>query len=155
MTFSLPLAAMRRSVWCERPFYEEAWASEDSEWGHWARSNGHRIAYVPDAAVMHSHNYTLAQIYGRRFVEGEADAFIYEEKASLWSSLRRALSSTAADVADQIRQGYAGELIMTPLRRFVFHLAHYQGHRLGERRRARALHDAGIGQRIVLSRYGG
>ena len=55
MTFSLPLAAMRRSVWCERPFYEEAWASEDSEWGHWARSNGHRIAYVPSKErPMHS-----------------------------------------------------------------------------------------------------
>ena len=47
MTFSLPFAAMRRSIWRERPFYTDAWASEDSEWGHWGRSNGHRIEYVP------------------------------------------------------------------------------------------------------------
>ena len=154
MTFSLPFAAMRRSIWCERPFYEEAWASEDSEWGHWARSNGHRIAYVPEAAVMHSHNYTLRQIFGRRFVEGEADAFIYQGKARLSSAVGRAISSCVADILYQLRGGFAGEIPVTPVRRLVYHLAHYRGHRLGEDRRARSLHDARIGQQVVLSRYG-
>ena len=42
---------------------------------------------------------------------------------------------------------------MTPVRRLVYHLAHYRGHRLGERGRARSLRDAGIGQQVVLSRY--
>lgn len=153
MTFSLPFAAMRRNIWRDRPFYTEAWASEDSEWGHWARSTGHRIAYVPDAAVMHSHNYTLRQIFGRRFVEGEADAFIYQGKARLRSIVTRAISSATADMVYQLRRGYARELAVTPVRRLVYHLAHYKGHRLGERRRAKSLRDAGIGQRVVLSRY--
>jgi rhamnosyltransferase len=154
MTYSLPFAAMRRDLWLERPFYDDAWASEDTEWGSWARRNGHRIAYVPDAAVMHSHNYTLRQLYGRRFVEGEADAFIYQGRAGAWSVLARTVTSTAADLLYQIRGGHRLEPLVTPARRFVFHFAYHRGHRLGERRRACASGDVGIGQRAVLSRYG-
>ena len=96
VTLSLPLAAMRKSAWRLHPFYTDAWASEDTEWGHWASQNGRVIRYVPEALVMHSHNYTLRQLYGRRFVEGEADAFIYGGGDSLpamapASSLRRAI----------------------------------------------------------------
>ena len=57
---------------------------------------------------MHSHNYTLRQIFGRRFVEGEADAFIYEGKAQMGSTLMRAISSSVADIAYQMRHGYRG-----------------------------------------------
>ena len=67
--------------------------------------------------------------------------------------MTRTIASSAADIIYQLRGGYAGELPITPLRRLVYHLAHYKGHRLGERRRAEALHDAGIGQQVVLSRY--
>src|SRR5262245_22340886 len=76
MPYSLPLAAMRRRAWERRPFYTEAFGSEDVEWGTWAARSGLCIRYVPDAIVMHSHNYTLKELYGRRFIEGEAGAFI-------------------------------------------------------------------------------
>ena len=84
---SLPFSAIRRSRWEEHPFYTDAWASEDTEWGTWARREGHRVVYVPDSLVMHSHNYTLRENYGRRFVEGEADAFVLGNKPSAWECI--------------------------------------------------------------------
>ncbi len=153
ITLSLPFAAMRKSIWRERPFYTRAWASEDTEWGHWARSNGHAIKYVSQAPVMHSHNYTLRQLYGRRFVEGEADAFIYQAKHSLFDMLRNLAVSTALDIVDQIRARAFVELLISPVRRLVYHWAFHCGHRLGEQRRADANLDASLGQRIILARH--
>ncbi len=85
LTLSLPMAAIRRDTWKLHPFYTDAWASEDTEWGNWALNSGYKIKYVKDAIVMHSHNYTLKQIYGRKFVEGEADVFIYNKRFSTFN----------------------------------------------------------------------
>lgn len=155
ITLSLPLAAMRKSAWARRPFYSDAWASEDSEWGHWARRNGLTVAYVPGARVMHSHNYTLRQLYGRRYVEGEADAFIFGERASLARLARGYLASVLADWRYAARAGPLAELPMSPVRRAVYHWAHYQGWRHGDRRRLQGDRDLRHGQQVVLERYQG
>ena len=117
ITLSLPLAAMRRSLWETRPFYTDAWASEDTEWGNWAQSQGHKIAYVPDAVVMHSHNYTLRQIYGRRFVEGEADAFIYGAAPSFAKMCAQWLRLSLSDLAWCLKTGAWAEIPIIPPRR--------------------------------------
>ena len=70
MPLSLPFAAIRRSALERHPFHSAAWGSEDTEWGMWAPDAGVTVSYVPDATVMHSHNYTLRHLYGRRFIEG-------------------------------------------------------------------------------------
>jgi len=153
MGLSLPLAAIRKETWREHPFYTDAWGSEDTEWGLWARRQGLTIRYVPDALVMHSHNYTLRQIYGRRFIEGEADAFIYRNRDSLGRMLGRFASSLARDCVWHLRcRDWLG-LAKAPARRAVYQWAYYQGHRLGEHRLATGDGDAGIGQQTVLSRY--
>jgi rhamnosyltransferase len=153
MTYSLPFAAMRRSVWQTRGFYGDAWGSEDTEWGDWAREHGHVVKYVPDAVVMHSHNYTLKQLWGRRFIEGEADAFIAKDDSSPLRAVRRFVGSLVHDVKSHVAAGdYAG-LVQAPARRAVFHLAHLRGHQLGQARRESGSTDVSIGQRAVLSRY--
>jgi rhamnosyltransferase len=153
MPYSLPFASMRRDVWERRPFYREAWGSEDTEWGLWARSAGLTVEYVPDAIVMHSHNYTLRQLYGRRFIEGEADAFLYGEKPSLARSGARILRSIASDVKAHIRAGdYAGLVASLP-RRSVYHAAHFRGLSHGDGRRRTGNTDVTVGQEAVLSRY--
>lgn len=76
LSFSMPFAAIRRSVWQQRPFSTETPGAEDFEWGLWARKNGVRIAYVPQAVAMHSHNYKNCHLSGGYFVEGDADAFL-------------------------------------------------------------------------------
>jgi rhamnosyltransferase len=153
MVYSLPFAAMKRTAWERHPFYEDAWGSEDTEWGHWARQNDVVTRYVPEALVMHSHNYTLRQLYGRRFIEGEADAFILGDTVSIPMFLRRLCRSWARDVGAHLVAGdFLGLLLSLP-RRWVYHWAYWKGHALGERRVRNGSQDASIGQQVVLKRW--
>lgn len=154
LTLSLPIAALRRAAWEEHPFYTDAWGSEDTEWGLWARRySGGRIAYVPGAVAMHSHNYTCRQLYGRRFIEGEADAFIYRDRDSLPSFVRRVVISTARDLAYHVRHRQGTAILASLPRRTVYQWGYYQGHRHGERRIATNNTNVGIGQQVVLTRH--
>lgn len=153
MVYSLPFAAMKRAAWERHPFYEDAWGSEDTEWGHWARQNNVVARYVPEALVMHSHNYTLRQLYGRRFIEGEADAFILQDTVSIPRFLRRVCRSWARDAGAHLRVGDFLGLMLSLPRRWVYHWAYWRGHVLGERRKRTGSKDSSIGQRVVLSRW--
>lgn len=150
MYYSLPFAAMRRSAWQEHPFYADAWGSEDTEWGHWARSQGRVVRYVADSIVMHSHNYTLRQLHGRRFIEGEADAFIFGGNESVARAALRTARAIWTDLAPHLRARDLPGLAMVGARRAVYHWAYYQGHRHGEDRLRRGDRDASVGQSVVL-----
>lgn len=65
-------SAARRSAWEERPFDESLLIAEDRTWAHAAIGAGRRIAYAPDAAVYHSHSYTLRGVYARCRAEAAA-----------------------------------------------------------------------------------
>ncbi|MCX5748310.1 MAG: glycosyltransferase [Proteobacteria bacterium] len=125
--YSLPLAAMRRSAWARRPFSTEAWASEDSTWGAATRAAGERIAYVAEALVMHSHNYTLREIWGRRFVEGEADAFVDASTLPVTRVLARLGTSLARDVRDHVVARDPWGLVRSPARRLAYHAGFLRG----------------------------
>jgi rhamnosyltransferase len=153
LPYALPFAAMRRSAWKEHPFYSEAWGSEDTEWGFWARRQGRRIAYVASAVVMHSHNYRLRQLYGRRFIEGEADAFIHADRLSAGQTLWRFALAAARDVPYHLARRDLPGLAGIPARRGVYHWAYYRGHKLGERRRRTGDTDTSVGQSVVLDSY--
>jgi len=150
---SLPMAAMRKSAWEKHNFYTDAWASEDTEWGEWAVQNGMKIKYVKDAIIMHSHNYTLKQIYGRKFVEGEADAFIYHSKPSIVKAVTSFFRGTVRDSLEYLKQtDFAGMSGIIP-RNFVYQYAHLKGLQLGHKRRMTGDTDTSKGQVNVLSRY--
>mgnify|MGYP001822241938 CR=1 FL=1 len=153
LTLSLPLAGFRRSAWERHPFYEDSWASEDTEWGNWANKNNVCVEYVPEAITMHSHNYTLKQIYGRRFVEGEADAFIYGGADQLAKMFKRVVTSSLRDMRYEIRNRHWMNLWKTPFRRGVYQWAYYTGRRHGARRAMTSDVDVATGQQVVLSRY--
>lgn len=153
ITMSMPLAAMRRSAWRERPFYRRAWGSEDSEWGHWARRRGWTVRYVPEAVTMHSHNYNLRQLYGRQFIEGEADAFIFREPMSALQCVAQGVGAALRDIPWYLRARDLRGLMTVPVRRSVHQWGYWRGRRLGERRLTTGDRDASVGQRAVLSRY--
>jgi rhamnosyltransferase len=155
MPYALPLAAMRRSAWEQHAFYTEAWGSEDTEWGTWAQQSGRVIRYVPDAVVMHSHNYTLREMFGRRFIEGEADAFIHQGEDSVPRLIRRVLASTLRDVAYHVKARDLLGLSASPVRRAVYHYGYFKGHKHGEARLRSGNRDPSHGQRVVLEQYGG
>jgi rhamnosyltransferase len=71
--FSNVNAAMPRAVWERFPFVKDIVMSEDQEWSRRVLLAGYTIAYQPDAAVRHSHNYTLIGAF-RRFFDSGASA---------------------------------------------------------------------------------
>jgi rhamnosyltransferase len=85
--FSMANSAVRRELVTRLPFETRIQYSEDIEWSYRIRRMGKGVVYAPDAAVFHSHNYTLAQSWKRHFGEGQADAWIFrggEVKTSLF-----------------------------------------------------------------------
>lgn len=79
--FSMASSGIRKDVWMKRGFNEQMQYSEDDEYTRWCRAQGYRVVYVPESAVMHSHNYTPAQ--ARRRSHGEARAL-----AAVWPGQR-------------------------------------------------------------------
>jgi len=156
MHYSLPFAAMRREVWLDHPFYSWAWGSEDTEWGLRQRQRApESIAYVPRCEVMHSHNYTFAQIHGRRFIEGEADAWMQrgQKRVSLNYKLLRAGLQALRDVQTAVRQRQLQAACYALPRRLYWEWAHEQGFKHGERRLKDQSLGAEQGQRTVLSSH--
>ena len=150
LPYSLPLAAMRRSAWEEHPFYTDAWGSEDVEWGYWAQRNGRQVAYVADAVVMHSHNYNPRELYARRFIEGEADAFIHGGSDTLAGFLKRTTGAIARDVVAYLRAGDILGIPRIPLLRLAFHWGYYRGRCWGALRARTRNTDTGRGQSLAL-----
>jgi glycosyltransferase involved in cell wall biosynthesis len=70
-------AAVRRSLWELHPYDESLPGLEDLEWGKWAQEEGHRIAYVAEAEVIHVHGESQHGIFNRYRREGMAFKRIY------------------------------------------------------------------------------
>jgi rhamnosyltransferase len=153
ITLSLPVAGMRRSAWEQQAFYTDAWGSEDSHWGVRARERGWKIAYVPDAVAMHSHNYTLKQLYGRRFIEGEADSFIYGGGDTIPKLVGRTVMDIVRDIPGMLRAHDASGLAWVLPRRAVCQWGYYVGRQHGARRQAEGSRDVKHGQQVVLARH--
>lgn len=71
--FSNANGAIRRSSWERFPFVEDIIMSEDQDWSRRALLDGGTIVYEPEAAVRHSHAYTLGSAF-RRFFDSGASA---------------------------------------------------------------------------------
>ena len=122
--FSLATAAVWRKDLLDNPFDETIRYSEDVEWAH--RRN-RRIAYVPEAQVEHSHNYTLAEVRRRFYGEGQADARIFGP-TPLWREMAGAAMETLRDFAFLLPRpcGWR-ELPCAPLRRWTQRYFHWKG----------------------------
>lgn len=153
ITLSLPIAIMRHSVWAQRPFYDFSWGSEDTEWGAWARSAGHPVLYVPAVTAIHSHNYTLRQLYGRRYIEGEADCFIYGSTLTPLRAFSQYARAVAQDWLWMAHRGYWRDMVTAPVRRAVFWYAYWLGQQWGQQRKRDNNLDIRHGQTTVMKRY--
>ncbi len=70
--FSNVSSAIRREVLEEFPFASDIVIAEDLEWSARVLLAGYEIAYVPEAVVRHSHDYTLGDAFKRYFDQGAA-----------------------------------------------------------------------------------
>jgi glycosyltransferase involved in cell wall biosynthesis len=99
-------AAIRRSLWQERPYDESLPGLEDLEWAAWAVQQGYHLAYVADAEVVHVHDETPLQVYNRYRREAIALRRMRpSEHFNLVDFLRLFLSNVASDGWHALREG--------------------------------------------------
>ncbi len=70
-------AAIRREQWQQHAYDETLPGLEDLAWGQWAFGQNYRLAYVPEAEVIHVHNESTGGIFNRYKREGMAFKRIY------------------------------------------------------------------------------
>jgi glycosyltransferase involved in cell wall biosynthesis len=91
-------AAIRRSLWLQRPYHEDIPALEDVEWASWAIEQGLAIAYVAEAEVIHVHEEDPRAVYNRYRREAMALKQIRpQEHFHLGNLLRLVVSSILSD----------------------------------------------------------
>ena len=132
--FSNVNSAMRRSVWATYRFDEDIVMSEDQEWSRRVLLDGMTILYEPQAAVHHSHAYSIASAMRRFFDSGVSAerSYVSDErtsKSALWKAGVR------------YAQGEVSWLWSTGQRRWIpyaaaYELAKFAGLQLGRHHRA-------------------
>jgi rhamnosyltransferase len=130
--FSNANSALRRSIWETFPFADDIVMSEDQEWSRRVLLAGYGIAYEPDAAVYHSHTYSLAGAIRRFFDSGASADRSYLDGTRSKTALWRAGARYA--------QGEFTWLWTTGQRRWipyaaVYEIAKFAGLQLGRRHR--------------------
>jgi rhamnosyltransferase len=105
--FSNVNSAISRVVWQEFPFSESAYFAEDQDWARRVLLAGYSIRYEPDAAVRHSHSYTVTSAFKRFFDTGASGerGFLAGGSASSGVLRREALRYARAEVAWLVRTG--------------------------------------------------
>lgn len=94
--FSNANSMIRRSVWQAIPFPEHVVMSEDQWWAREVLRRGYELAYVPDAAVEHSHDHGPIELFKRNFDSG--------------ASLRGLDESSVLELAARLVRYASGEL---------------------------------------------
>jgi rhamnosyltransferase len=130
--FSNVNSAIPRSVWEANPFRDDVTMSEDQEWSRRMLLAGHTIVYEPEAAVRHSHSYTLRGAFRRFYDSGASAGRSYVAGEESRAALRRAFRRYAV--------GELSWLWRTGRRRWipyaaVYELAKLAGLQLGLRKR--------------------
>ena len=130
--FSNVNSAIPRAVWSEYPFADDILMSEDQEWSRRVLLAGHSIVYEPQAAVRHSHAYTIAGAFRRFFDSGASADRAYAAGGASRAALRGA--------AGRYARGEVAWLWRTRQRRWLpyavlYESAKFAGLQLGLRHR--------------------
>ena len=128
ISLSFPLSAFRKSVWQKEKFYDKSWGSEDTEWGQRITDKKHgKIEYVPTATTMHSHNYNFKELHNRKFIEGEADFFIYNKSPNIMEMFIQYLKRSISEFIYYTRNYHFQGLPKIFIRNLFYFLGYYKG----------------------------
>lgn len=100
--FSMANSAVRKSIWAERGFLETLQYAEDDEYTRWCKGRGYRVAYCPDAVVMHSHNYSPGEAYKRSFGDAQALAVSWRGRRTDFNWFRTLLLGWLSDLRHDV-----------------------------------------------------
>jgi rhamnosyltransferase len=128
--FSNVNSIVKKDLWRRHRFDESLPLAEDQEWARWAIGQGYVIGYLPFAAVWHSHDYTLGDIYRRCLNEGAALAAFSDFRPNLGSIV---LGWPRMVMEDLRALSRSGEVNQWP-RVAAFRLAQLLGNYRGARR---------------------
>jgi rhamnosyltransferase len=130
--FSNVNSAMRHNVWQDYPFADDLVMSEDQEWSRRVLRAGYELVYEPDAAVHHSHHYSVSGAFRRFFDSGVSAERSYAAGVNGAGALRRAGTRYArSEVAWLWQTGQRRWIPYTAL----YELAKFTGLQLGRRHR--------------------
>ncbi|HSB70229.1 MAG TPA: glycosyltransferase [Candidatus Methylomirabilis sp.] len=134
--FSNANSAIRKEAWVEVPFDETVPYCEDQLWARTVLGAGHRVAYVPEAAVYHSHNEPLAGVYRRARQEEMGWRRLYPDRVvGFRFSWDNWVANVARDARFIRRHGYARAWVVhTALFRLAQCLGRLQPHLVGAKR---------------------
>jgi rhamnosyltransferase len=124
-------AAIRRSLWQIHPYDETLSGLEDLAWAKWIKEQGHAIAYVPEAEIIHVHDERSHAVFNRYWREGMAFKRIYPEAHfSLYDFTRNVIASVGFDLVHARRHHKLWRSLSDI---FWFRIAQFWGTYLGYR----------------------
>jgi glycosyltransferase involved in cell wall biosynthesis len=124
-------AAIRKSLWKQHPYDETLTGLEDLAWAKWAQEQGHKIAYVAEAEIIHVHNETPRGVYNRYRREAMALRKIYPEAHfNFYDFLRLTTTNILSDLWHAAREGV---LLKNMASIFWFRAMQFHGTRMGHR----------------------
>ncbi len=98
-------AAIRLSVWKRQPYDETLTGLEDLAWAKAVQADGHKIAYVAEAEVIHLHDETPGGVANRYRREAMAFKRIYPEAHfSLYDFFRMTSANISSDLRFSLRE---------------------------------------------------
>ena len=130
--FSNVNSAIPRAVWQEFPFADDLIMSEDQEWSRRVLRAGYELVYEPEAAVHHSHRYSVADAFRRFFDSGVSAERSYAAGNTGGGALRRAGARYARGEVEWLWE--SGQRLWIPYAA-VYELAKFTGMQLGRRHR--------------------
>ncbi len=124
-------AAIRRSLWEQHPYNEEITGLEDLAWSSWAKTQGHTIAYMSEAEIVHIHKETFKQVHNRYRREAIAmKQLLPESSFSIRNMIGMFLQKTISDLSQARKEGKFRKEFIGILRfRLVQYLGTWQGYR--------------------------
>jgi len=124
-------AAIRKSLWEKNNYDETLTGLEDLAWAKWAKEQGHAIAYVAEAEIIHVHNETPHGVYNRYRREAMALRKIYPEAHfNFYDFLRLTATNIFSDLWHAVRERVLLKNISSI---FWFRFMQFHGTRLGHR----------------------
>ena len=102
-------AAIRRELWREQPYDERLTGLEDLAWAKSITGRGYSLAYAADAAVVHVHDESFAQVVNRYRREAIAHREIYPgQSLRTGTAIRLGLANIVKDLSAARREQQLG-----------------------------------------------
>ena len=124
-------AAIRKSLWEVNPYDETLTGLEDLAWAKWAKEQGHAIAYVAEAEIVHVHRETPRGVFNRYRREAMAFKHIHPEAHfNLYDFVRLTITNIFSDLYHTVRERVLWKNVASI---FWFRFMQFHGTRIGYR----------------------